>query len=517
VVSQVKPIQLWRRSLALRIVTTTFVLSLAVIWLLGSTLLARVSDGLIQTRVDASLVEAATVANQAQSRLGAADQRDLQAISPLVDQVISYLAANGSSPGGTDLVLLRGPNADSNLSLDRTSNLVDAASIPLDLRSAVEASSRQAWRFLRIRYANGTSVPGIGVGSKIDIPGAGIYELYSLFSTQAEANTLSLVMRALVAVGAALLLLLCAITWLVVRQVVAPVRAAARLSQRIAAGELGQRMDVHGQDDLAILATSFNEMALSLQEQVNALETLSQLQQRFVSDVSHELRTPLTTVRMASDVLHASRNDFQPAVARSAELLMAQLDRFEALLAELLEISRFDAGVATLEVDHVDIRDLVGRAVEALTPLAASRRSHFVLDLPGNSVMAEVDARRVNRILRNLLSNALEYGESPIEIILAATDDAVAVGVRDQGPGMTPDEVSRVFDRFWRADPARARTSGGTGLGLSIALEDARLHSGWLDIWSEPNVGTHLRLTLPRNPKSFITHSPISLEPWDGV
>jgi two-component system sensor histidine kinase MtrB len=517
VVSKVKPIQLWRRSLALRIVTTTLVLSLAVIWLLGSTLLARVTDGLIHTRVDASLVEAATVANQAQSRLGAADQRDLQAISPLVDQVISYLAANGASPGGSDLVLLRGPNADSNLSLDRTSNLVDAASIPLDLRSAVEASSRQAWRFIRIRYANGTSVPGVAVGSKINIPGAGIYELYSLFSTRAEANTLSLVMRSLVAVGAALLLLLCAITWLVVRQVVTPVRAAARLSQRIAAGELGQRMDVHGEDDLAILATSFNEMALSLQEQVNALETLSQIQQRFVSDVSHELRTPLTTVRMASDVLHASRNDFQPAVARSAELLMAQLDRFEALLAELLEISRFDAGVATLEADYVDIRDLVGRAVDALTPLATSRRSHFVLDLPENSVMAEVDARRVNRVLRNLLSNALEYGESPIEISLAATDDAVAVGVRDQGPGMTPDEVSRVFDRFWRADPARARTSGGTGLGLSIALEDARLHSGWLDIWSEPNVGTHLRLTLPRTSKSVITHSPISLEPWDGL
>jgi two-component system sensor histidine kinase MtrB len=513
VVGQVKPIQLWRRSLALRIVTSTFVLSLAVIWLLGSALLSRVSDGLMQTKVDASLVEAATVASQAQSRLGAADQRDLQGIAPLVDQVISYLAASGTSPGESDLVLLRGPNADASLTLDRTSNLVDAASVPLDLRAAVEKSSRQAWRYLRIRYANGTSVPGIGIGSKIDIPGAGTYELYSLFSTSAEVATLDLVMRALVTAGAALLLLLCAITWLVVRQVVAPVRAAARLSQRIAAGELEQRMDVHGQDDLAILATSFNEMAFSLQEQINALENLSQLQQRFVSDVSHELRTPLTTVRMASDVLHASRNDFQPAVARSAELLMAQLDRFEALLAELLEISRFDAGVATLEVDYTDIKDLIARAVDALTPLAQARKSEFVLHLPDNPVLVDVDARRINRILRNLLSNALEYGEPPIEVALAATETAIAIGVRDQGPGMTPDEVSRVFDRFWRADPARARTSGGTGLGLSIALEDARLHSGWLDIWSEPGVGTHVRFTLPRTLGSAITQSPIPLEP----
>jgi two-component system sensor histidine kinase MtrB len=513
VVRQVRPIQFWRRSLALRIVTSTFVLSLAVIWLLGSALLSRVSDGLMQTKVDASLVEAATVASQAQSRLGAADQRDLQGIAPLVDQVISYLAASGTSPGESDLVLLRSPNADASLTLDRTSNLVDAASVPLDLRAAVEKSSRQAWRYLRIRYANGTSVPGIGIGSKIDIPGAGTYELYSLFSTNAEVATLDLVMRALVTVGAALLLLLCAITWLVVRQVVAPVRAAARLSQRIAAGELEQRMDVHGQDDLAILATSFNEMALSLQEQINALENLSQLQQRFVSDVSHELRTPLTTVRMASDVLHASRNDFQPAVARSAELLMAQLDRFEALLAELLEISRFDAGVATLEVDYTDIKDLITRAIDALTPLAQTRKSQFVLHLPDNPVLVDVDARRINRILRNLLSNALEYGEPPIEVTLAATETAIAIGVRDQGPGMTPDEVSRVFDRFWRADPARVRTSGGTGLGLSIALEDARLHSGWLDIWSEPGVGTHVRFSLSRTLGSAITQSPISLEP----
>jgi len=491
----------------------TFVLSLAVIWLLGSALLSRVTGGLMHTKVEASLVEAATVANQAQSRLGAADQSDLQGISPLVDQVISYLAANAATPGESDLVLLRSPGADQSFSLDRTSNLVDAASIPMDLRRAVEGSARQAWRYLRIRYVNGTSVSGIGVGSKIDIPGAGTYELYSLFATTAEAATLDLVMRALVTVGAALLLLLCAITFLVVRQVVAPVRAAARLSQRIAAGELEQRMAVHGQDDLAVLARSFNEMALSLQEQINALENLSQLQQRFVSDVSHELRTPLTTVRMASDVLHASRQDFQPAVARSAELLMAQLDRFEALLAELLEISRFDAGVATLEIDHADIRELVLTAVDALTPVAETRGSQFVQKLPPDPVISEVDSRRINRILRNLLSNALEYGESPIEVTLVVTDSAFAIGVLDQGPGMTPDEVSRVFDRFWRADPARARTSGGTGLGLSIALEDARLHSGWLDIWSEPGIGTHMRLTIPLLSGGLISESPITLEP----
>jgi two-component system sensor histidine kinase MtrB len=471
----------------------------------------------MQTKVNASLVEAATAADQAQSRLGAADQRDLQGLSPLVDQVIAYLASSGTSPGQRDLVLLRSPSADGTFSLERTSNLVDAASVPPDLRVATQKSSRQAWRYLRIRYANGTSIPGIGVGSKIDIPGAGTYELYSLFPTSAELATLDLVTRALLAVSVALLLLLCAITWLVVRQVVAPVRSAARLSKRIAAGELDQRMDVHGEDDLAILATSFNEMALALQEQVSALQSLSQLQQRFVSDVSHELRTPLTTVRMASDVLHSSRGDFEPAVARSAELLMAQLDRFESLLAELLEISRFDAGVATLEVDSIDLKDLVLRSVEVLNPLAEKRGSPFALYLPVEPVVAEVDARRVNRIMRNLLSNALEYGEPPIEITLAASDGVIAIGVRDHGAGMSAEEASRVFDRFWRADPARARTSGGTGLGLSIALEDAHLHSGWLDIWSEPGGGTHLRFTLPARRGASVNQSPLLLEPGGSV
>ncbi len=508
-----RPVRLWRTSLALRIVTTTLVLSLGVIWLLGSALLSRVTDGLLETKINSSLVSAAAIADQAQSRLSAADLSDMKGIPTLVDQVIAYLATSGTTPGQSDLVLLRTPDAPTDLSLERTSNLVDAASVPRDLRLAVEKSSRQAWRYLRIVYVNGTSVRGIGIGSKINIPGAGNYELYSLFPLTAEEATLNLVARTLFIVGAALVLLVGAITWLVVRQVVAPVRSAARLSERIAAGELDQRMDVHGEDDLARLATAFNEMAMSLQQQISALENLSQLQQRFVSDVSHELRTPLTTVRMASDVLYAARSDFTPSVSRSAELLTAQLDRFESLLGELLEISRFDAGVATLEVDHVEIRDLIFRAVDSLTFLAEKRGSRFVLSLPSHPVIAEVDARRINRILRNLLSNALDYGEPPVEVTLIASDKAIAIGVRDHGLGMSVDEASHVFDRFWRSDPARVRTSGSTGLGLSIALEDARLHSGWLDIWTEPGLGALFRLTLPISRGSTIDSSPLPLEP----
>jgi two-component system sensor histidine kinase MtrB len=257
-------------------------------------------------------------------------------------------------------------------------------------------------------------------------------------------------------------------------------------------------------------------MAESLQLKIGQLEDLSRVQRRFVSDVSHELRTPLTTVRMAADVLHESRGAFDQATARSAELLQNQLDRFEALLADLLEISRFDAGAATLEPIHGDLRDTVASVVEALAPVAERNGTPVRVHAPKTPVMADFDPRRVDRILRNLLANAIEHGESrPVDIAVAGADDVVAVSVRDHGTGLRPGESSLVFNRFWRADPARVRSIGGTGLGLPIALEDARLHGGWLQAWGEPGEGANFRLTLPRRAGDEVRTSPMALEPAD--
>ena len=276
-------------------------------------------------------------------------------------------------------------------------------------------------------------------------------------------------------------------------------------------------MKVQGNDELARLAQSFNDMAASLQHQIAQLEDLSRVQRRFVSDVSHELRTPLTTVRMAADVLHESRDSFDPSTARSAELLQTQLDRFEALLADLLEISRFDAGAATLDAAPVDVRETISRVVDAYATLAERMNTEVRPHLPPHPVIAEFDARRVDRVLRNLLVNAIEHGEGrPIDITVGESDEAIAVGVRDHGTGLRPGETSLVFNRFWRADPARARTTGGTGLGLPIALEDARLHGGWLQAWGEPGDGTNFRLTLPRHAGADVEHSPLPLEPPDA-
>jgi two-component system sensor histidine kinase MtrB len=346
------------------------------------------------------------------------------------------------------------------------------------------------------------------------VAGSQQVELYYAFPLLQEEESLSLIRSTVIISGIALTLFVVGIGVLVTRLVVDPVRRAAGIAQRLAEGELEERMTVRGEDDLARLATSFNAMADSLQRQITQLEGLSQLQQRFTSDVSHELRTPLTTVQMAADVLHEAREDFPPHVARSAELLRAELDRFESLLTDLLEISRYDAGAAVLDSAPTDLGALVARVVAGMWSLAERHRSELVVNRPDDDVLAEVDARRVERILRNLVGNAVEHGAGhPIEITLAANRTAAAVTVRDLGVGLSSAEAQHVFDRFWRADPSRVRTVGGSGLGLSISLEDARLHGGWLQVWGQPGAGAQFRLTLPLVAGGELTSSPLPLRP----
>ncbi len=349
-------------------------------------------------------------------------------------------------------------------------------------------------------------------------PTRGPYTLYYLFPLSDEVDTLSLLGRAILTAAGLLVLLVAALTWLVTRQVVTPVRMARRVAERLAAGQLQERLRVSGEDDLARLATSFNQMATNLQRQIRQLEELSRVQRRFVADVSHELRTPLTTVRMASDVLYDARADFDATTARAAELLQTELDRFEGLLVDLLEISRFDAGAAVLEIDDVNLIDVAHRIEGATSALAHQNGCRVLVEAPDHPCLAEADVRRVERIVRNLVTNAIDHAESgDIWIRVAGDDHASAIAVRDHGVGLDVGETSMVFDRFWRADPSRARTSGGTGLGLSISLEDTRLHGGWLQAWGRPGEGAQFRLTLPRRAGDVLRRSPLPLVPEDST
>ncbi len=501
----------WRGSLILRVTSTTLVLSFVAIGLLGFLLLSRITTGLLDAKERSAVTEATVGLSEAQRLMDAADTGATTPVAGrLVDTVVTALAARAGSPGLFDVLLLSsGPEENAP---ERGTNLVAESSVPPALREVISQSLSQAWTFSEIQYLDGRSVPGLVVGAPLVIPTVGLYELYFLFPLDVEQQTLELVRGAVVVTGIVLVGLVVVVALLVTRQVVAPVRTAARTASRFSEGHLGERLEVKGEDDLARLAASFNDMATSIAEQITQLEQLSTLQQRFVSDVSHELRTPLTTIRMAADVMFEHRDAFDAPTARAAELLQAQLDRFESLLVDLLEISRFDAGVAVLEAETVEIIDLVTRVAETMHPLAVRAGISMHIRCTAEDTAARVDPRRVDRVLRNLMSNAVEHADGKdVQVTVGADDLAVAVTVRDFGIGLHADQLDQVFERFWRADPARARSTGGTGLGLAIAVEDTRLHGGVLEVWGAPGDGACFRLTLPRLPNADMGASPLPL------
>jgi two-component system, OmpR family, sensor histidine kinase MtrB len=509
----------WRRSIQLRVVATTMAISVIVVAVLGVFLMQQITTALLDAKEKAATQQLQEGLSIAQSRLASVDPNETDDVQTTLDS-ISHELAGRSGPSGLYQVvlLLQPPYADIYKFGGFASTDIDSRSVPNRLRAQVERAplGAQPRTYGRLYYNDQPSEPGLIVGSRLSQYSQYQFELYYLFPLDQEEQTLTFVQSTLVGVGAALVLLLAAIASVVTRQIVIPVRLAAQAAERLAGGRLEERMKVRGEDDLARLASSFNDMAANLQEKILQLEELSQVQRLFVSDVSHELRTPLTTIRIAADLLYEHRDDFDPAVSRSAELLQNQLERFESLLADLLEISRHDAGAATLDAESVDIRDLVLRAVGDTEGLANRKGSRLVQQLPGEPCLAEVDWRRVERILRNLLVNAVEHGEGEdIVVTVAADRDAVAIAVRDHGVGLRPGEAQMVFDRFWRADPARARTTGGTGLGLSIAREDAQLHGGWLQAWGEIGKGSQFRLSLPRVAGAELRGSPLPLVPPD--
>ena len=505
----------WRQSLKARVAVTTMLLGAVVVGLLGSYLYSEIAGGLERERIRVAQNEALTLTAQAQQQWDAENATDVAKLNIDAKDIVERLKQPGPSPSRYVIMSRSVTNSSTTVLANLESGVVGLSAVSPDLRRAVAANpGKQQTQISEVALEAGQLVPAVMVGSSVEVPSAGRYDLYFVYPMQQEQATMALIGDSFAVAGVTLTLLLGGIAWVVTRQVVTPVRRAAGVAERLASGQLNERMPARGQDDLALLATSFNAMADSLQSKIGELEGLSLVQQRFVSDVSHELRTPLTTIRMAVDLIHSSRDGFVPAVARSAELLQGELDRFEELLADLLEISRFDAGAAVLDLEPVDVRTTASKVVSAAAPLAERRGSTLELVSEDSPAEAEVDERRVERILRNLVVNAIEHGEGrPVTVRIASSEAAVAVLVEDQGVGLRPGESSIVFNRFWRADPARARTSGGTGLGLAISLEDARLHDGWLQAWGSPGVGSRFRLTLPRHAGVRLTSSPLSLTP----
>jgi two-component system, OmpR family, sensor histidine kinase MtrB len=284
-------------------------------------------------------------------------------------------------------------------------------------------------------------------------------------------------------------------------RVLKPIQRARDVAEEIAAGNLAARIpQATSQDDFGKLAESFNRMTDNLAQKIGELEHVGSLQARFVSDVSHELRTPLATVRMAADYIHAARTGLPPDAQRAAVLLERELERFENLLEDLLEISRFDAGVINLEPVEVDLSGLLDEVVDALDPIAHGRKVEVGLEVDrsqGQPLVA-ADPRRLDRVFSNLVKNAIEHTiEGSVRIWVGRRGRDVVVTVADEGEGIPAEDLPHIFERFYRADIHRARTLGGTGLGLAIALENVNLHRGSIDVQSEVGRGSTFTVTLP--------------------
>jgi len=507
---------LWVRSLRFRTVLVTVALAALAILVAGIWMALAIQNDLFDSRRSQALVDAQRATLAAQTTL---DSAETQGESILLRNVMNSLATTLSQPSATDMyAVLRSDTEPSALAPQGFSVGLDESDISPELRTRVQTSDEQNqwWQSASLTTPDGEVVPGIIVGHSLAVPEAGEYELYFAYDLSTASQTLQFVQVTLWIVGAVLILIIGAIAWFVLRSVTTPIGEAAETSAKLAAGDLAVRVPVHGEDELATLGRSFNAMADSIESQIKELADLSLVQQRFVSDVSHELRTPLTTIRLAADMLNDHREEFDAPTARAAELLHAQVERFELLLTDLLEISRYDAGSVQLEREPTSLAHLAEDVIESMRQLAEQHGTDVQLVAPGGYSPVEMDPRRVRRIVRNLLGNAIEHSEGhPIVVTVDSDQDAVAVGVRDHGQGLAPEHAERVFDRFWRADPARARTLGGTGLGLSIALGDARLHGGTLEVWSEPGRGANFVLTLPRGAAGLGGSSPVPLDPGD--
>jgi len=499
----------WRRSLQLRVVVLTIGLSLAVILALGFVLTSQITNRVLEVKVRAATEEIERARNTVSGVVGGEETRSLDSSLQLARNTLTSKTDPTSGTGlagAFDAVLVvpgDGPRAAT------AAGPVDQ--IPDALRDFVKAG-QVSYQYATVR-TEGFSGPALIIGTPTSsrVPNL---ELYLIFPLNSEESTISLVRGTMATGGVVLLVLLAGIALLVSRQVVLPVRSASRIAEQFAEGHLSERMPVRGEDDMARLAVSFNDMAESLQRQITQLEEFGNLQRRFTSDVSHELRTPLTTVRMAADLIYDHSEDLDPALRRSTELMVSELDRFETLLNDLLEISRHDAGVAELSVEAIDLRSTVNSALGNVGHLADDAGIELLVEMPDEAVIAEVDARRVERILRNLIANAIDHSEhKPVRIRMAADEDTVAVTVRDYGVGLRPGEEKLVFSRFWRSDPSRVRQSGGTGLGLAISIEDARLHQGRLEAWGAPGKGACFRLTLPLVRGHKVTTSPLPMKP----
>lgn len=502
-----------RRSLRVRSVVLTLVLAAIAVTAVHGYIAYRISAQLYDAAVRTSVAASTRAAEQTQSTLSSTTAQTPAGIQALLN---SSLGSVEASTGSQWVALLHTPQSDTTAITQDvlSSELESSSAVPAALRREVQRHPNDlVWKPTSLPESDS---PAIVVGTNLNVPLAGPHELYIFYDLSAQADTLAFARAMLLLAAGVLLVLVGAITWVVVGLVLRPVRQTAAVSQQIAAGDLDRRLAVTGADEIVTLVGSFNTMADSLQARITELRRLSELQRRFVSDVSHELRTPLTTISLAESVLYDKRRSLGPEKRRSVELLHDEVERFNRLLADLLEMSRFDAGAQLADIAPVDLMGCVRAVLDSQRSVAERMGCELRLRGPA-ALVVPTDQRRVGRILRNFLTNALEHGQGhPVEVGVQRVGRRARMVVRDHGHGLTAEQIPHVFERFWRGDTSRQRTLGGTGLGLSIAAEDARLLRGRLEVWSEPGAGAAFALEIPLGADDSAV-SPFILERPRGI
>ncbi len=345
--------------------------------------------------------------------------------------------------------------------------------IPDGLRALV-AQEKLAYEYARVG-------PDRAVVFGAPLPPPGV-DLYLFFPLRDVDRTLRLLARVLTVIGLASVLTAAAVAQRLSRRILQPLAAVSEAAQRVADGLLETRVASASADELGALADSFNDMAAALEERIGR-------ERRFVGNVSHELRTPLSTLEATSALLVARRDELSPQAREAADLVAEDVAGLSRLLEDLLETSRLDAGTAVLRWERVDLWALV----EAV---AARRRQQVPLE--GSRVVTFSDKARLERIVGNLIDNAFAHGGgSDVRVRITVAGERCRIEVIDHGPGIAPQDLPHVFDRFFKADTSRGRDRGGVGLGLSIALQSARLLGGDIQARSRPGVETVFTVVLP--------------------
>ena len=502
-----------RHSLSAKLAVAITLAALVLLLVFGIIVASQLRSSMFETRKDAILADASLRFSSAQSVFSSSTATSPDQVQESARGALASLKASAAGAGATNVALLRSEGSTASLRINQIEDEQMRGLITPQMREAVAQGGAQ-WQSVGIRASDSDKVsPGILVGTQVQLPRAGTHELYILYSLAADQRQVDVVLRVLVLSALPIIVALPIGVFALLHRLLLPVRLTVSAATKAAEGDLDVRVEVHGADEMAALGRAFNAMTSSLQDTISRYDELAKLQQRFVSDVSHELRTPLTTIRMAEDIVWDNREDLPAHARRSAELLHDQTERMEQMLADLLEISRYDAASALLDAEERDLRPIVTRVVEACAELAQRQGVPVEVVAPARAA-AEIDERRIERVIRNLVVNAIEHADGTrVTITVATSATDVACRVRDRGVGMTQEVADHVFDRFYRADTARARTTGGTGLGLAIATEDVAIHGGRLQAYGEPGNGASFLMTLPKHAGDEIASWPLAL--WE--